>query len=210
MDLLERLNWRYATKAMNGKIVPEEKIDRILEAARLAPTSSGLQPYEIYAVSNPELKQEIRKVAFDQRVITESSHLLIFAAWDNYTAERINKIFDYTNEVRGGTNPFWENYRQRLLGLYTARDAETNFAHTARQSYIGFMAAIAAAAFEEVDGTPMEGFDNDALDKLLGLREKGLRSTTILALGYRDEKNDWLVNQAKVRNKKEDFITYLK
>ncbi len=210
MDLLERLNWRYATKAMTGQCVPEEKVEKILEAARLAPTSSGLQPYEIFVVSNPDVKNEIRKIAFDQRVITECSHLLVFAAWDNYTVERINQIFDYTNEVRGGSNPFWENYRQRLLSLYPVRDAETNFVHTARQSYMGFMAAIIAAAFENVDATPMEGFDNDALDKILGLREKGLRSTTILTLGYRDEKNDWLVNQTKVRNKKENFITYIK
>lgn len=210
MDLLERLNWRYATKAMTGQCVPDEKVEKILEAARLAPTSSGLQPYEIFVVSNPDVKNEIRKIAFDQRVITECSHLLVFAAWDNYTVERINQIFDYTNEVRGGSNPFWENYRQRLLSLYPVRDAETNFVHTARQSYMGFMAAIIAAAFENVDATPMEGFDNDALDKILGLREKGLRSTTILTLGYRDEKNDWLVNQTKVRNKKENFITYIK
>ncbi len=210
MDLLERLNWRYATKAMTGQCVPEEKVEKILEAARLAPTSSGLQPYEIFVVSNPDVKNEIRKIAFDQRVITECSHLLVFAAWDNYTVERINQIFDYTNEVRGGSNPFWENYRQRLLSLYPVRDAETNFVHTARQSYMGFMAAIIAAAFENVDATPMEGFDNDALDKILGLREKGLRSTTILTLGYRDEKNDWLVNQTKVRNKKGNFITYIK
>lgn len=210
MDLIERLNWRYATKAMNGEAVPEEKIERILEAVRLAPTSSGLQPYEVFVITNPELKAQIRQISFDQRVVTECSHLLVFAAWDNYTTERINKIFDLTNEIRGGSNPFWENYRQRLLGMYPVRDAETNFDHTARQSYIGFMAAITAAAFEEVDATPMEGFDNDALDKLLGLREKGLRSTTILPLGYRDEKNDWLLHQAKARNKKEDFITYIK
>ena len=210
MDLIERLNWRYATKAMNGKTVPEEKVERILEAARLAPTSSGLQPYEIFVITNPEMKAKIRQIAFDQRVITECSHLLVFAAWDNYTTERINKIFDLTNEIRGGSNPFWENYRQRLLGIYPARDAKANFEHTARQSYIGFMAAITAAAFEEVDATPMEGFDNDALDNLLGLHEKGLRSTTLLPLGYRDEKNDWLLPQAKARNKKEDFITYIK
>lgn len=210
MDLIERLNWRYATKAMNGKTVPEEKVERILETARLAPTSSGLQPYEIFVITNPEMKVKIRQIAFDQRVITECSHLLVFAAWDNYTTERINKIFDLTNEIRGGSNPFWENYRQRLLGIYPARDAKANFEHAARQSYIGFMAAITAAAFEEVDATPMEGFDNEALDNLLGLHEKGLRSITLLPLGYRDEKNDWLLPQAKARNKKEDFITYIK
>jgi len=207
MNFLETLNWRYATKAMNGKKVPQEKIDSILEAARLAPTSSGLQPFEIIVVTNPALKEKIKPVAFNQSVITDCSHLLVFAAWDNYTAERINKVFDQTNEARGGSNEGWENYRQRLLSLYTPRPAEENFSHTARQAYIAFGLAIAAAAAEKVDSTPMEGFDGPALDALLGLKEKGLRSVVLLPLGYRDEQKDWLVNLKKVRKDKKDLVT---
>lgn len=101
MELLEKLKWRYAAKAMNGEKVSQEKIDNILEAARLAPTSSGLQPFEIMVITNPEVKQEIRKIAWNQSVVTDCSHLLVFAAWDTYTAERINKMFDLTNEIRG-------------------------------------------------------------------------------------------------------------
>ena len=86
MELLEKLKWRYAAKAMNGEKVSQEKIDNILEAARLAPTSSGLQPFEIMVITNPEVKQEIRKIAWNQSVVTDCSHLLVFAAWDTYTA----------------------------------------------------------------------------------------------------------------------------
>src|SRR5690554_8230744 len=91
MELLNKLNWRYAAKAMNGEPVSDEKIARILEAARLAPTSSGLQPFEIFVIKNQELKEKIRPVAWNQSVITDCSHLLVFAAWDTYTAERINR-----------------------------------------------------------------------------------------------------------------------
>jgi nitroreductase/dihydropteridine reductase len=206
--LIDRLNWRYATKKMNpAKKVPQDKLERILEAARLAPTSSGLQPFEIVVVTNAEVRERIKPIAWNQGQITDCSHLLVFAAWDNYTSERINHMFDLTNEVRGFKNEGWENYRNMLLGSYPQRSAEINFQHAARQAYIGLSAALIAAAFEEVDGTPMEGFDPKALDEILGLPARGLRSVAILPLGYRQEEGDWLVNLKKVRRPREQFVT---
>jgi nitroreductase/dihydropteridine reductase len=209
MELLDKLNWRYAAKAMNGEKVAQEKVDNILEAASLAPTSSGLQPFEIIVITNQEIKEQIRPIAWNQSVITDCSHLLVFAAWDTYTAERINKMFDLTNEIRGFKNEGWENYRQMLLSSYPKKDAEVNFNHAAKQAYIAFSQAIAAAAFEGVDSTPLEGFEADALDNILGLREKGLRSCVMLPIGYRDTENDWLVNLTKVRKSKEDLVTVI-
>ena len=209
MELLDKLNWRYATKAMNGQKVPQEKVDNIIEAISLAPTSSGLQPFEVFVITNQKIKEEIKPIAWNQSVITDCSHLLVFAAWDTYTADRINKMFDLTNTVRGFTNEGWENYRQMLLNTYPQKEAEVNFNHAAKQAYIAFSLAIAAAAFEEVDSTPIEGFDPIALDKILGLREKGLRSCVILTLGYRDSDKDWLVNLKKVRKSRIDLVTEL-
>ena len=207
MELLDKLKWRYAAKAMNGQKVPQEKIDNIIEAISLAPTSSGLQPFEVFVITNQEVKEEIKPIAWNQSVITDCSHLLVFAAWDTYTADRINKMFDLTNTVRGTKNEGWENYRQMLLKNYPQKDAEENFNHAAKQAYIAFSQAISAAAFEEVDSTPLEGFDPISLDKILGLREKGLRSCVILTLGYRDSDNDWLVNLKKVRKSRKDLVT---
>lgn len=209
MELLDKLNWRYAAKAMNGKKVAQDKIDNIIEAARLAPTSSGLQPFEIIIVKNQAIKEKIKPVAWNQSIITDCSHLLVFAAWDTYTEERINKMFDLTNEVRGFKNEGWENYRQMLLGSYPQKDAEENFNHAAKQAYIAFSAAIIAAAFEGVDTTPIEGFEPEAVDEILGLREKGLRSCVMLPIGYRDADTDWLVNLKKVRKSTEDLVTVI-
>ncbi len=209
MELLDKLNWRYAAKAMTGKKVSEEKIANIIEAARLAPTSSGLQPFEIIVVKNQAIKEAIKPVAWNQSVITDCSHLLVFVAWDTYTEERINKMFDLTNEVRGFKNEGWENYRQMLLGSYPQKDAEENFNHAAKQAYIAFSAAIIAAAYEGLDTTPIEGFDPAAVDKILGLREKGLRSCVLLPVGYRDTDNDWLANLQKVRKSTEDLVTVI-
>ncbi|MGJ8687953.1 MAG: NAD(P)H-dependent oxidoreductase [Gammaproteobacteria bacterium] len=206
--LIESLHWRYAAKKMDpAKAVELDKVERILEAARLAPTSSGLQPYEIIVVTNKAVREQIQPIAWNQGQITDCSHLLVFAAWDNYTAERINMMFDLTNEVRGMKNEGWENYRNMLLKMYPQRTAEANFEHAARQAYIGLSAAMMAAAFEEVDCTPMEGFDPKALDEILNLGERGLRSVVILPLGYREADKDWLVNLTKVRRPRELFIT---
>lgn len=206
--LLNKLQWRYAAKKMNpAKVVPQDKLERILEAARLAPTSSGLQPFEIIVVTDPAVRAKIQPIAWNQAQITDGSHLLVFAAWDNYTADRINMMFDLTNDQRGFKNEGWENYRQMLLSSYPQRDAEVNFQHAARQAYIGMSAALIAAAFEEVDSTPMEGFDPNALDEILGLRARGLRSVAILPLGYRADEGDWLVNLKKVRRPREQFVT---
>ncbi len=209
MELLDKLNWRYAAKAMNKEVVSQEKVDKIIEAARLAPTSSGLQPFEILVITNQEIKEKIKPISWNQSVITDCSHLLVFAAWDTYTEDRINNMFDLTNEVRGFKNEGWENYRQMLLGMYPQKDEEENFNHAAKQAYIAFGMSIAAAAFEGVDATPVEGFEADALDKILGLREKGLRSAVMLPIGYRDTENDWLVNLKKVRKSTKDLVTII-
>lgn len=207
-ELLDKLKWRYATKKMNpAKAVPQDKVDRIVEAARLAPTSSGLQPFELFVVTNKAVREQIKSIAWGQSQITDASHLLVFAAWDNYTPERINAMFDMTNAQRGGTNEGWEAYRQKLLSAYPQRDAHINFEHAARQAYIALGAALIAAAFEGVDATPMEGFDPDALDKILDLRARGLRSVTMVPLGYRDAGQDWLANLKKVRRPLDQFVT---
>ncbi len=209
MDYLNLLNRRYATKAMNGKMAPQEKIDNILEAIRLAPTSSGLQPFEVFVITDKELKSKIKEIAWNQSQITDCSHLLVFAAWDHYTADRINHMFDLTNEIRGFKNEGWENYRQQLLSNYPQKDPQKNFEHAARQTYIAFMSAITQAAAEGLDSTPMEGFDAAALDGILGLQEKGLRSTLLLPIGYRDEDKDWLVHLVKVRKPLTELVTII-
>ncbi|GAL77850.1 oxygen-insensitive NAD(P)H nitroreductase [Algibacter lectus] len=118
-------------------------------------------------------------------------------------------MFDLTNDIRGFKNEGWEDYRKMLLNSYPQKDAEENFNHAAKQAYIAFAEALTAAAFEGVDTTPMEGFDADAVDQILGLREKGLRSAVLLPMGYRKDDADWLVNLVKVRKPMEDLVTVI-
>lgn len=208
MTLIDKLNWRYATKKYDAsKKVAADKIERILEAIRLAPTSSGLQPFEVLLVSNPEKRAQMQAVAWNQAQVTEASHLLVFAAWDNITEARIDMMFDLTNEQRGFINEGWEAYRKQLKGIVAARGDAANFDAAARQAYIALGVALVAAAEEQVDATPMEGFDPAAVDEILGLKERGLRSVVILPLGYRANEGDWLVNLKKVRRSREHLVS---
>ncbi len=211
MTLIDKLQWRYATKKMDStKVVSQEKVDQILEAIRLTASSSGLLPYEVFVVTNQDIRQKIRMVANDQSQVIDCSHLLVFAAWDNYTAERINAAFDMTETIRNFKSESGTAYRQMLLNTYPARDAEVNFTHTAKQAYIGLGTALIAAAYEQVDCTPMEGFNPVAVDGILNLQAKGLRSVVMLPLGYRKADEDWLINLKKVRTSKEQFISWVK
>lgn len=209
MKLIEDLKWRYATKKMNGETVPQEKLDYILEAARLAPSSSGLQPYKIFVISNKDLLQKIKPIAWDQSQILDASHVLVFASWDGYSLDRIESVFNYTMDQRGLPHDTMDAYKNNLWSLYEPLSNEWQTHHAAKQAYISFGLAIAAAAEQKVDATPMEGFSPEEIDELLDLKSQGLKSALILTLGYRDESEDWLVNMKKVRTPKEDFITEL-
>ncbi len=207
MSLLDSMQWRYATK----KYSPERKVeqhlvDQIVEAAWLAPTSSGLQPFKIVEISNKEIKEKIVPLARNQKLVSECSHLLVFAAWDNYTAERIDHIYRHTAHVRKQDIGFYKAYTDRLKKSYLKRTATDNYNHGALQVYLALGLAIAMAAELRVDSTPIEGFDDHALDRLLSLHHQGLKCVVLLALGYRDEDNDWLAGLKKIRHPKEEFI----
>ncbi|QXV66740.1 nitroreductase family protein [Mucilaginibacter sp. 21P] len=210
MSLIEDLKWRYATKKYDPtKKVSQENIDKIVEAARLAPTSSGLQQFRVLVVSNQEIKEKLAPSSLNPEVMVDCSHVLVFAAWDRYSAERIDSIYDRITDERGLPQGRFSSYTDKIKSLYLNQSAEENFVHTARQSYIAFAMAIAQAAELRIDSTPAEGFNNALVDELLDLKSLGLKSVTLLYLGYRDE-NDWLAPMKKVRNPTEDFVIEVK
>ena len=153
MSILESLNWRYATKRMTGEKVPQEKVDIILEAARLAPTGSGIQPFNIIQVTDKELLTKIQAVAYNQPQITEASHLLVFAAWDSVTPEKIDYVYNQIARERDLPADALVSYTDRLKSIFAGQTKEQQFNWAARQAYIAFGVAITAAATEKVDAT---------------------------------------------------------
>ena len=199
MNLIESLQWRYATKKMNGEKIPQDKLERILEATRLAPSSYGLTPYHVIVVEDQELKEKLQGACYGQTQLVDSSAVLVFATWDDVTEESVNI---YTQEIA----------RQReipvdtlsmldgmMKGMLSNMTQEQRVTWAQKQAYIGLGFALAAAAVEQVDSTPMEGFVPTKVDEVLNLNELGLKSVLVLPLGYRDSSNDYLVNSKKVR-----------
>ncbi|TRW24440.1 NAD(P)H-dependent oxidoreductase [Flavobacterium zepuense] len=212
MPLKEDLNWRYATKKYDAtKSVATEDIEKIIEAARLAPSSYGLQPYRVISISNQEIKNKIVPIAGNQQIVADCSHLLVFVAWDGYDKQRVDKIFNDTTDQRGlakGT-VFGSQTEAIVESQINLSEIEARI-DTAKQACISLGFAIAQAAELKIDSTPMGGVNNAELDHLLGLDSKGLKSVYLLTLGYRQREGDWLVNLKKVRTPKDEFVIEIK
>lgn len=208
MSIIKALNWRYATKRMNGSQVPKEKLNVILEAISLAPSSFGLQPYSVIVVEDKAMLEKIKPIAMMQPQITEASALLVFAAWERVTAEKIDIYLRQVAKERNVTIDSLKPIKNHIDTVLKNSDSD-NLIWNSKQTYIALGVALVAAADEEIDSTPMEGFDNALLDDLLKLKEKGLRSSVIMTLGYRDAKNDYLVNLKKIRREKEKLFIHI-
>ncbi len=210
MALLDDLKWRHAVKAYDpNKKLDKAVVEQIVEAARLAPTSSGLQQFRLVVVGNQELKEKMVAGALNPDCMRECSHVIVFAAWDEYTPERIDAIYDKTTDERGLVRGRFKRYTDMLKENFGKMSKEEQFQHAANQSFIALGLALAQAAELKVDSTPIGGFDPKLVDELLGLPAKGLRSVSLLYLGYADDERDWLGKMKKVRNSMEEFATFI-
>jgi nitroreductase len=205
MSFLKNLNWRYATKKFDRtKTVSDEHLHQILEAARMAPTSYGLQPFHITVIKNPELRAKLRTAAWDQSQITDATALLVFSA----RKDGVNRVQQYLDIASGG-NPevrkAMEGYGQMMTnsmqGLETGGDSDV-FAWASKQTYIALGFALAACAELEIDACPMEGFDPAAFKEILNFGEN-LLPAALLAVGYRDVSDQI---RPKVRFPESDLI----
>lgn len=208
MEILDVLNWRYATKKYNKQKVSDEKIKKIISAINLSASSLGIQPYRLFLIENNDLRKKLSAASFNPQV-QEASHLILFAAFDSIKQESIENYINLIAKVRQMPVEKLIDFKGMLQGLLNNTDQE-NFVWSSKQAYIGLGTGLIAAASEKVDATPMEGFNAEEFDKLLGLNEKGLKSVVLLALGYRDEENDFLAKLKKVRLPITEFVSHLK
>ena len=199
MHYLEHLNWRYATKRYNGEPVPEEALQNILEAVKLAPSSLGLQPFEVLVIEDAALREKIAPAAYNQPAITESGALLVFTAWKSISPEQVEAYITRMAAIRNLPAESLDGFKNMILSSIQNKTTEQLTNWNARQAYIALGYATAAAAMEKIDSTPMEGFDPAKMDELLGLSETGKTTVLLLALGFRDAEKDSLANLPKVR-----------
>jgi nitroreductase / dihydropteridine reductase len=205
MSLVKDLQWRYATKNMNGKKVSPKKLEAILDAIHLAPSSFGLQPFTVSVINRQTTKDKLMAAAHGQKQIGSSSHILVFAVPLKLTAEDVQAFINNIVTTRGMPAHLLDGYKGMMTGMVTGMSAEQQQNWATKQAYIAFGMALAAAAEQKVDACPMEGFDAAQFDKILGLDKKGLKSVVILPIGFRAE-DDAFADYAKVRKPKEQMF----
>ena len=209
MNLIESLEWRYATKRMNGEQIPEEKMNNILDAVQLAPSSYGLTPYTVIVVQDPTVKEKLSPQCYNQPQIKESSALLIFAPWKNINDGHVDTYMQEIATTRGIPVEALVDLANSIKGKIKSSTPEELHVWASKQAYIALGFGLAAAAVEAIDSTPMEGFNPAGVNEALGLEAIGLSAVCMLALGYRDTPQDYLANAKKVRRDKEKlFITF--
>ncbi|MEZ4811765.1 MAG: NAD(P)H-dependent oxidoreductase [Allomuricauda sp.] len=208
-SVLEHRTWRYATKKFDStKKVSEQDLETLLEATRLSASSYGLQPYHVFVVTNPEIREKLKPVSWGQSQITDASHLIIFANVVDFGEELVDAYVHNASTTRNIPTESLKGYADFMKSKLLELPSETKNNWTTKQAYIAFSNMMQAAAELKIDTCPMEGFDHDAYNEILGLTEKDLNAAVVLAIGYRSEE-DGTQHLAKVRKSKEELFTHI-
>lgn len=205
MSLRNDLNWRYASKKMNGENISEEQLNAVLTAINLSASSYGLQPFKVTVVSQADIKDKLQIAAYGQPQVGSSSHILVFTVPLKITEAYIQNYICLIADERNIPVGFLDDYKNTLLKTVVALPADVQQIWATKQAYIALGTALVAAAEQKIDACPMEGFDAVEFDKILNLTEKGFKSVVILVLGHRAE-TDTYANFNKVRKAKVDMF----
>jgi nitroreductase len=206
-QLLDQLNWRYATKQFD----PNRKISardwKVLEEALLlSPSSGGLQPWKFIVITDPATRAKLSPAAYGQAQITDASHLVVFASKNNFNEADVDAHLKHTAEVRGIPVESLAPFRAMLVGgIVQSMDEAARNAWARNQTYIALGNLLTSAALLGIDACPMEGFDRAQFDQILGLKAKGLSSAVIATFGYRSSADQY-AGAPKVRFSREQVL----
>jgi nitroreductase len=206
MSLLDSLRWRYAVKKMNGNKIPAEKLNTIIEATRLAPSGFGLTPYSIIVIEDEAIRKNLLPAFYNQAQVVDGSAVIVFAAWNTISEKEIAEYMQEIAEERGVELDTLKDFSSAINGSFKNKTPEQARVWADKQAYLALGFTLIAAAAEEIDATPMEGFKPDAVDEILGLTALGLHSAVAVTLGYRDAANDYLSGAKKVRRASDKLI----
>ncbi len=208
-NYIESLHWRYATKKFDStKKLSDEQLNTLLESVRLSASSYGLQPYHIFIVTDKEIRAKLQPASWGQSQIVDASHLIVFAAktevdgnWIDTYLENVSTTREIPMESLSGYGDFMKS---KILEL----SSEEQATWAGKQTYLALGNLLSAAAELRIDSCPMEGFEPEVYNDILGLTEKGLHATVIAAVGYRSG-DDETQHYKKVRQSKENLETYV-
>lgn len=204
--MLDALQWRYATKKFDAtKKLSSEQLDFLKKSVRLSASSYGLQGYKVLVIQDAELREKLQPAAWNQAQITESSALFVFCIPTNYSAEDVNAFVQLTADERGLSFEDLKGYADFMNAKIFEKTPAEIEEWLSRQVYIALGNLLAAAGSAQIDTTPMEGFEADKFDEILGLKDKNLRSVVLATVGFRHEE-DAAQHYKKVRKPAEQIF----
>ncbi len=207
-QVLEALNWRYATKIFDpAKKIPADQWAALEASLVLTPSSFGLQPWEFVVVTNQELREQLVEHSWNQRQVADASHLLVIALRTDINEAWIDRFIARLEEIREpvGTSG---GYRDMMAGFIASLDAEARKQWAKQQTYIALGQFMTATAMLGIDACPMEGFATEKYDALLGFEEKNITASVLCPVGYRSEEDKY-AQLPKVRFPQSEMVSYL-
>lgn len=204
-NIIEALNWRYAVKKFDTKKIPQEKLDTILESIRLTPSSFGLQTWKFILVSNQEIREQLLSASWNQRQVAEASHLLVLARVNEVTDADTDKWANFLADKQGMPIDKKTAYADMIKGYLNNTPKDAKDIWLEKQLYIVLGNLMNTCALEEIDSCPMEGFDKNRYDEILGLGALGLKSVLVCPIGYRAV-DDPYQHLAKARYPMEELV----
>jgi len=206
MNIIESLQWRYATKKFDNKrILPQEKIDIIIEAFNLTATSYGLQPLKLIIIRDKELQKELTTHSWDQQQVADASHVFVICIENEVGKEYITQYFDRVKTIRNTPTEILDPFKEQLVSSFKEKPSQEISNWASKQAYLAMGNLLTVCAVEKIDACPMEGFIPDKYDEILNLKDLGLSSVLVLPVGYR-AKDDMFSSFKKVRRSIADTV----
>ena len=209
MEILDQLNWRYACKKFDTeKKLSPEQVDTLVKAFNLTATSYGLQPMKLQVITNTDLREKLFANSFNQAQVKDASHLFVITAKVNMNQSDIDSYFDLIDDLRATPKELIAPYRAHLTN-WVASESENNMDIWARkQTYIALGNLLNVCAVIGVDSCPMEGFDANAYDEILNLKETDYTTSLVLPVGFRHEE-DFMSQLKKVRMEESKIVSFI-
>lgn len=208
MNYLEALSRRYSVKKFNNQIIPQETLHNILESGKLSASSLGLQPYKIIVVESEEMKQKLIPAFYNPSQISTCSHLIVITSKKTIEDHYIRGYFNHISEVRETSMEQLTPFRNSINQHINQKTQDEIFNWAEKQSYIVLANLMYAAAIENIDSCPMEGFRQDVIEEILDINPETEKVTVTLALGYRSEE-DLFQHLKKVRKPNEKLFKFI-
>jgi nitroreductase len=206
MKLLDDLQWRYATKKFDpNKVVPEETVTGLLQAANLAATSYGLQPLKFVLVRNQELQNHLVASSYGQNQVADASHIIVIAIRKDIDADYVSGYVDYTESEREIDPGALDQFKSVIIGFLSRMSDEEKSTWAAKQAYIALGFLLTACSAARIDACPMEGFVPSEYNEALGLTDLNLSACVVVPIGYRAE-DDKYSSLKKIRRPLEEMV----